>query len=269
MRIGLIFIAYQNSDYLNSVLAPWKIIKHGLFDDNGLIVEPPNKNIDLKICAISALFKEYADLGHVYDNEQTEQILKLHEESGSIDKYIIINDKPILDYQSRVAAWDYLKQFDVDYVWQLDADEFYDRSQILKAINYIQRNPEVDFFRINFKNYIGDIKDRTYVDDFKPVRIINNKNRGGINNFYFDNDIEFNDKTRTPHCAGLTIPKIIIFPEHHTWVGPKEKLIKKIEYQHRAIGTCSYKWSNELNKLTFDENYYIKYGISKPEVFKD
>src|SRR6266498_5349189 len=112
LKISLILVAYQAEEYLNSCLAPFLELKHGIRDEWNNPIKEPAENLDIKICAVSALFKEYAELFNLkYDNDKTSNILRSYEESGAIEKYIEIKDKNVLDYESRVAAWDYLKQF--------------------------------------------------------------------------------------------------------------------------------------------------------------
>lgn len=256
MNIGVVAVGYQCKD-LASILLPWFYLK-------------TSSKFNFKICAVSALFKERWDQGEVYKEypENTTSLLNAVDKK-ILDKYIQI-DQPILDYQSRVAAWDYLKQFDLDYIWELDLyDEHYTTDEIENSLKWIEENSLYDFYRINFKNYFGRPEDQTYVLDFKPVRIINNKVHGGIKNFYWDNDVEFNDGTKTPNCAGAIIPRRICNPKHLSWVGDKSFLIKKIQYQLKAINTCSYKWCLEKDKLILNDEYYNKVRLPKPEIYED
>lgn len=256
MNIAVVAVGYQCKDLVN-VLLPWFYLKN-------------SSKFNFKICAVSALFKERWDRGETYQEvpENTESLLDAVNEN-LLDRYIQI-DQPILDYQSRVAAWDYLKQFNIDYIWQLDLyDEYYTSEEILQSLEWIKENNLYDFYRVNFKNYFGRLEDKTYVLDFKPVRVINNKVHGGVKNFYWDNDIEFNDGVKTPNCAGAIIPQKVCNPKHLSWVGDKEFLTKKIQYQHNAIKTCSYKWNEEKDCLEFNDSYYNKFQIQRPIIYKD
>lgn len=255
MNIAIVGVGYQ-CPHLGEVLEPWAAArKHSEFN--------------FKICCVSALFKERQETGERYSNDLDEAFLCNLKEKGYIDEFIKTQE-PILDYQSRVLAWDYLKNFNPDYIWQLDLfDEYYSYDEIVNTCKWISDNDLYDFYRVNFKNYFGRPEDKTYVLDFKPVRIINNKNNEGIDNFYFDNDVRFNNGVRTPHCAGITLPRKICNPKHLSWVGTREQLIAKEKYQRLAIKTCSYKWDHELNKIVFDEKYYAERGLSIPIVFCD
>lgn len=273
MKIAVIAVGYQ-CERLAEVLAPWITLKQGLRDDfNNILLNRP-RNIEIKICCVSALFKERQEHGESYLNDKNSSFLNKYKESGSIDQFI--EEKlPILDYQSRNIALNYFKSinYDYDYIWQLDLyDEYYSKEEIFRTIEWIRDNEGFlyDFFRINFKNYFGKEQDKTYVLDFKPVRIINNRRNGGVKHFYFDNDVEFNNGVRTPNCSGTTFSTRICNPTHLSWIGNKKFLIDKINYQHKAIGTCSYRYNLEQDKLEFDiENYYYKYGKEIPVIYKD
>ena len=89
MRIGILLVAYQCEQYINSVLAPWSILKCGLTDDLGIQVQKPAENLEIVIVAVSAQFKGFGD-DKVYDNENTSVILNAHKRSGAIDEYIEI-----------------------------------------------------------------------------------------------------------------------------------------------------------------------------------
>jgi len=253
IKIGLIVTAYQckNLDFLDNWI---KAKKSGI--------------ADIRIAVTTALFKEYADLGAKYDNEQTELLLTSAKEDSNID-YLNVIKHPILDWQNREISLQSLKAENVDFIWQLDSDEYYSLEEIKNAIEWLKSNDLYDFYRVNFRNYIGKPEDRTYVLDFKPVRIINNRNHNGISKFYFDNDVEFNNKTRTPFCAGTAIPIRVCQPKHFSWVGSKEFLNRKIEYQKKAIGTCSYAWDVENDCLIFNKEYYNQRGIDAPAVYSE
>ncbi len=259
INIAVIMVGYKCHENLTEIMAPWndaKLIK-------------PIEGIKFHTVATTALFKEYADLGAEYDNKETEEALIDFNNAGVID-YISIIKSPILDYESRVAGWNLLKNLDIDFIWQVDLlDEYYSYDQIKATCEWLKNNDLYDFYRINFKNYFGRLEDKTYVMDFKPVRILNNRRNGGVDNFYFDNDVTFKNGAQTPRCAGITIPNRVCNPRHLSWVGDEEFLSKKIQYQHKAIKCCSYKWDEAENRLSFDEGYYKMIGQPKPMVYKD
>jgi len=268
MKIGVVVVGYR-CERLNEVLAPWVDLKHGLQDDLGGFISNKPENLDVQICWVSSVFK---DSGYgEYDNEANANILRFYEQSGAIDKFIEIKDHQIKDFESRAIAWDYLKSTNPDIVIQLDGDEFWTYKEIQKALGFVKRNPYVSCFRVRFKNYLGPIEDKTYVTDFSPLRIINNKLNGGIKQWYHDNDAEMNDGSRTETLATLTIPSQICFPAHYSWTYGKDptRIINKEKFQRKTLGVCSYKWNEKEAKLGFDMGYYMKLGVCPPEVFKD
>ena len=268
MRIGILLVAYQCEQYINSVLAPWSILKCGLTDDLGIQVQKPAENLEIVIVAVSAQFKGFGD-DKVYDNENTSVILNAHKRSGAIDEYIEIKDKQIWDFESRVAGWNYLKNKGCDLIWQLDGDEIYREREILKAIAWIKENRWVDYYRVRFKNFIGNRKDNSYVDTFCPTRIIWTNKNGGIKNFYWDNDVEYMNGSKTPDVSHSIIPKPVLFPNHHSWdyseIDGPQRVIDKIQFQKKTLGVCSYKF--EDNKLQFDDSFYLKYNVTKPIIY--
>lgn len=274
MKIACILVAYQAEEYLNSCLASWLSLKHGIRDEWNNPLLPPAEDLDIRICAVSALFKEYADLFNLkYDNEKTAAILREYEKSAAIDKFIEIKE-PILDFQSRVAGWNYLKEFNPDILIELDADEIYQRKEIIDLLKFVERNAEVDFYKIRFRNYVGSIKEKRYVENFCPVRVIRNDRNGGIKTFYWDNDIEFQNNVKTPACAGLTIPKNICFPDHKSWChndteNSKNKIKRKIKYQNKALGACSYIWNESADCLELNPDYYKRLMLDAPESLTD
>lgn len=269
IKIALIVVAYNSENYINSCLAPFLRIKHGLKSEWNEVIEKPSEEIDIKICAVSAVFKNSGYNGT--ENEKTSNILRNYEQSGAIEKYIEIKNNIIEDYESRMTAWEYLKDFDIDYVFQLDADEFWTKEQIINTINLIKRYEFTECFKIRFKNYIGKLEDKTYVDNFYPLRIINNKLNKGFKTFTWDNDGIWNNGKQTQSAASIIIPKNIAFVEHLSWIYEKDpqRIINKINFQKSNLGCCSYKWNEKENKLVFDLEYHNRYNISVPEIQKD
>jgi hypothetical protein len=253
LKIGIVAVGYQ-CENLNEILCPWIKLKN-LY---------PN---EITISITSALFKEQWDLGKTYSNNKMEKEVDSLLSNKDVDYFNIVKT-PILDFQSRNHCWENLKKHDLDLVWQLDIfDEYYSFEEIVKTINWISEENLYDTYHINFKNYIGVNKDR-YVLDFAPARINWVKKNNGIKNWYWDNWLEYNNGKKSELSSRKIIPKAICNPKHLSWVGSKEFLINKINYQHKAIGCCSYSWNNEKQDLDFDYNYYRRFNISIPEIYK-
>lgn len=265
LKIGIIAVGYQ-SEFLSSSLAPWILLKCGGCDDNGIRIEP-DSSLDIKICTVSALFKERWDMGEQYSNNKDEEMLNLLKNKGCIDKCIFVKH-PIIDFESRNYSWNYLKQFDLDLIWQLDfGDEIYSIEQIKNIITFVNKNKLIDWFKVNFKNYVGTQK--TYINGFCPPRIHWVNKNGGIDKFVWDNDLIYKNSKHANQCSNIAIPKNIAHVAHYSWCGSSEFLKKKIEYQHRCLGTCSYKWDNLTNSITFNLDFFKKNNIAIPELLSD
>jgi hypothetical protein len=254
-KIGIIAVGYQCKN-LNQILEPWIKLKK-LYNQN------------IYISVTTALFKEYWDLGKKYDNQEMENACVNLLENKDIDYFNVIKE-PILDFESRNYCWNDLKDKNLDLVWQLDLyDEHYSYEEILKTINWIENNNLYDAYRINFKNYFGNINDKKYILDFNPPRINWVKKYNNIKRWYWDNWVEYNNGQKSELLCDYTIPYTICNPKHLSWVGDKDFLLNKIKYQHKALGCCSYTWDDKEDTLKFDLNYYLKYNIPIPKVYID
>ena len=251
MKIGVIAVGYQ-SEYIIPSLAPWLLLKNGGYDNGETI--PKDPNLDIKICTTSALFKERYDAGERYENSKNEDFLKVLKSHNCIDEHFFI-DKPIVDFESRNYCLDYLRQFDLDLIWQLDfGDEIYSAEYILNAVKFIEKNKFVDWFKINFKNFTFD--EEHYLDNFAPPRVHWFNKNGGVHKFVWDNDLVYNNGLHSNQCSNIVIPKSICFPNHYSWCGSPEHLKKKIAYQMKCLGTCSFRWNDKEDKLEFNPDYY-------------
>lgn len=255
LKIGIIGVGYQ-CKHLNEILKPWIEIKN-LYPDS------------FYISITTALFKEQWELGHVYDNKEMEEEISSLLSNNKIDYFNIIKD-PILDFQSRNYCWENLKSHDLDLTWQLDLfDEYYSFDEILRTIEWINENNLYNTYRVNFKNFFGKENSKKYILDFNPPRINWVKKFGKLKNWYWDNWVEYDNGQKSEFASHYTIPTNICNPKHLSWVGDKEFLVNKINYQHKAIGCCSYKWDDLSNDLIFDLDYYKKYNKEVPKVYNE
>lgn len=253
LKIGIIGIGYQCKN-LDEILAPWLKLK-SLFPDY------------IFISITTALFKEQWELGKNYQNNEMEKQCNALLLNKKIDYFNIIK-KPILDFESRNYCWENFKNHSLDLVWQLDLfDEYYSFEEIINTIKWIEEENLYETYHINFKNYIGVNKDK-YILDFAPARINWANKNNGIKCWYWDNWLTYNNNIKSEFGSRKTIPKSICNPKHLSWVGDKEFLINKINYQNKAIGCCSYIWNEEKQDLDFNYNYYKNFNIMIPEIFK-
>lgn len=254
-KIGISAIGYECKEHLWDVLAPWRSLR----------LKYPNQFF---ISVAHGVFPETKDLGFpILSTDGTIQDLEFCYDSGIIDNLSILQE-PAYEKDIRNVTLPSLLSKDIDYLWLLDLqDEIYTEEEILRILSFINEEKFIPTFKINFKNYIFDLNQ--YIDDFVAPRIWNNKLYGGVDGFFYDNDIVFKNGSRADHLAIQTIPNRIAFIKHLSWVGSKDYLTRKIEFQKKHYGQCSYLWNNEKDCLDFDLSYYQKYNKQVPKVFRD
>jgi hypothetical protein len=254
-KIGISAIGYECKEHLWKVLAPWRELR----------TKYPNQFF---ISVAHGVFPETKSLGYpILSTDGTIEDLEICYNSGIIDSLNVFKE-PAYEKDIRNVTLPFLFSKDIDYLWLLDLqDEIYTEKEILSIISYIEEESFIPTFKINFKNYVFDINH--YVDDFIAPRIWNNKLNLGVDKFIYDNDIIFKNTLRADQLAVKIIPKNIAFVKHLSWVGSKEYLNRKIEFQKNHYGQCSYMWNNEKECLDFDLSYYQRYNIQLPNVHKD
>jgi len=251
-KIGISAIGYECAEHLDKVLAPW--------------IEFNEKHQNVIISTAHGLFPETASLGFpLLSSDATIIKLKAYEEKGLIKKFSILTE-PTFEKDIRNATLKALFDENIDYLWLLDLqDEIYTYQDILNIIKFIQRENYISYFKINFKNYVID--ESHYVDDFIAPRIWNNKINGGVKEFYYDNEILFNNGKRAEETSCIAISKNIAFIKHLSWVGSEEYLKRKIQFQKIHYGQCSYKFEN--GKLQLDNEYYARSNLLKPIIYNE
>lgn len=160
-----------------------------------------------------------------------------------------------------------------DLIWILDGDEFYTKEQVESILEYVESKPFIDVFNIPFKNYIfyGD----EYIEGFCPPRIYRSvlNNGWNFNRFYNDNDGQYLDSDGLNHklndICQKNIPKKVVNGgvKHMTWLHSKGE--QKYNYQMNYFGHCSYIWNQQTKKLEFNKDYYKKYNLPIPAIYKD
>jgi len=245
MKIGVILIAYNTSKYVDECLSSWMKLK---------------SKYDITIGCVNGMFKEYVKLG--INSEKNKLTLK-NLINYDID-YLISTSETILvdEIFSRNIILNLIKK-ETDIVWILDCDEFYTECDIENILNYISSTPEVDWYSINFKNYI--FTNKLFISGFCPPRIFRTDRNGGINEFYFDNHINYNDGTDLTKHLNYSIPRNIAWVKHYSWLSDDPRSKDKISYQnYRFSNGCNFKWNYELNCLQYDEEYFVKVNEEKP-----
>lgn len=257
MKIGISAIGYECAEHLDKVLEPWLLCKNKIGETED----------QFYISVAHGVFPETYKLGFpTLSQDGTIEKLQQYEKEKKIDYFQVLNT-PTFEKDIRNATLPFLFYNEIDILWLLDLqDEIYTEVQIYNIINYIQ-NSDKDWFKINFKNYVFD--ESTYVDDFVAPRIWKNNTNNGINQFYYDNEIIFNNGKKANELPNELIPREISFIKHLSWVGSKEYLQRKINFQKIHYGNCSYIWNDQNNKLDFNLDYYSKINKEPPIIYKD
>lgn len=263
--LGIIYCCYGNPDYVSPCLEPWLKLK---------------EELNIKIAGVHGQFKEYHDLGMEDNDFDTYQRLVNLKFENKLDflycqKSFSFDIDQKIEYKTEAEIRDiglkYLLGQNVEYVILLDNDEFYTEQNIRNIVNYVDKNPFIDWFSINFKNYVFDGK--CWIDGFCPPRIFkvdNSKHR--ISDIYWDNDINYRAKSTGDifsykSFSNKQISRNIAHIKHLTWLHTNGK--EKYEYQMKHFGHCGYKWNYETNTLEFNQEFHKKHGIPIPELNYD
>ena len=247
MKAGIIYCGYNTEEYVIDTLTPWVEAKDFF---------------DIKIAAVSVPFEEYRTLNQQQDN--TTNILKNFYKKGAIDA-LFTEPKYIKENIARNLSLEYLLQYNPEFIMLVDSDEFYTKDEIQKIFKITQDNKNIACLEINLKNYIMDGK--TWSDGFHAPRVFRNDIYDGIKEFYWDNDLVYNNGYSHNHNKGL-IPKEIVHVKHMTWLN-NEKSKLKIQYHLNHFGGCSYKWNEEKNSLEIDWQYYDYMGYKRPTIYHE
>lgn len=242
MNIGILYCGYNQLDNIQQTLDFWNNLKI------------PGYNFIVGV--VSVPFEEYKDIEHHVDNS----IDYINKTVKNNLREIITEPKFIKEKTARTICFERLSKYGIDLLWQVDSDEFYTLDNIKSILSFIEKDNSI-VFSINFKNYIFDGKH--YLDDFCPPKI--NKLTGlNILGFVDDNQVFYKNYGVLP---SKPIPKDIAFVKHLTWMNKDGK--KKVEYQLKHFGDCSYKWNSEKCELEIDLSYYVRHGYKVPNVIKE
>ena len=244
MKVGILLSAYNSENYIDRCLEPWFNLK---------------KELDITIGCNSGMYKEYISFGFKPKNKGT--LSKLV--SYDLDFLISTGPNALLgENDSKNSVLHKLKN-SCDVVWIVDSDEFYTETDIKNVINHINETPEFDWYSINFKNYT--FTEKTFMDGFCPPRIFRTDRNGGINEFYFDNHILYNDGDTFENKPNQSIPRNIAWIEHYSWLNRDLTSREKIKYQNQRFGgECAFKWNEDTKSLEFVKEFYYKRNLEPP-----
>lgn len=244
MKIGILFSAYNSEKYIDGCLTPWFNLKN---------------EFDIVIGCNSGMYSDYVNFGIEPKNKST--LKKLVE--YDLDFLISTGPKSLLDENSSKNSVLHVLKNSCDIIWILDSDEFYTENEIRNIITYIQRTPEYDWYTVNFKNLT--LTDRMFMDGFNPPRIFRTDRNGGINEFYFDNHITYNDGETFESKSHTSIPRTVAWVTHYSWLNGDIRSKEKITYQNnRFLNGCSFEWDSENNKLRFSKDFYNRVNLDIP-----
>lgn len=246
MKVGVLLAAYNSEEYIDDCLTPWFNLKDKL---------------DITIGCTSGMFSDYRKFGFKPQNRETLNKLLNYD----LDFLLTTGNNGFFNEDtSRNNILNLLKN-KCDVIWILDADEIYTENQILGIVRYVQSHPECDWFRINFKNYVFN-KD-TFINGYNPPRIFRTDRYGGIDKFYFDNHIQYNNGEKFDNKIKGTVPRNIAWVTHYTWLDDDPKVPEKVKYQnHRFANGCAYGYEN--GKLVFSKSFYNKINLELPITHK-
>ena len=244
MRIGVLLSAYNCESYVDDCLRPWFNLK---------------SVYDITVACNSGMFKPYLELGFKPKNKKTLQKLLEYD----IDYLISTGSNSLIDEdQSRNNSLNFLKK-NCDVIWIVDGDELYSETDIKNIINYINETPEFDWYSINFKNYT--FTEKTFIDGFCPPRIFRTDRNSGIDKFYFDNHILYNDGDIFENKSNQSIPRNVAWVDHYSWLNKDLRSVEKIDYQNqRFAGGCSFKWNEDTKSLEIIKEFYYNRKIEPP-----
>jgi FkbM family methyltransferase len=244
VKIGILLSAYNSEDYIDECLSPWVSLKD---------------EYDITFACVSGMYKEYLDFGFRSKNKGT--LAKLI--NYDLDFLLSTGEKSLLgENDSKNFALNVLKN-SCDLVWILDSDEFYTEGEIKNIIEYIQKNPQYDWYSVNLKN--STFEKNLWIDGFCPPRIFRTDRNRGISHFYFDNHITYNDGENFDNKPNIKIPRSVAWVKHYSWLSEDSRSREKIKYQDmRFISGCSFTFNEEDRKIYFSDRFYKERGIEEP-----
>lgn len=242
MIIGILYCGYNQLNNIKNTLCFWNNLKLD--------------NVSFIVCTVSVPFLEYKDIK--VDEDGTLSFIQSLEKDNI--KNCIFEPRFVKERIARNHAMEFLSKYDIDYLWQVDSDEYYTKENVCNIISYILETQKPSY-SVNFKNYILDGKH--YLDDF-CVSKINKAKEDRLLSFFDDNQIiHLNYGLTKP----TPIPKEVALVKHLTWLHENGK--QKVEYQLKHFGDCSYRWNSDKNELEIDLDYYKRHGYKVPNILKD
>lgn len=242
MNIGILYCGFNQIDNVKNTLPFW----------NELSIE----GVNFIVCTVSVPFLEYRQIK--FDEDDTINFIKSTNKRNI--KHSIFEPRFVKETVARNTAMHELVKYNIDYLWQVDSDEYYTLENVISILKHIEQSNNF-CFSVNFKNYIFD--GNHYLDDFCVPKINKVKDQKLLT-FFDDNQIVY-------QSFGLVrptpIPKQVALIKHLTWLHKNGK--QKVEYQLKHFGDCSYRWNEKDQKLEIDLDYYKRHGYTIPNILKE
>jgi hypothetical protein len=266
MKTGFLAAAYDCSDFLDKSLSPF--ILYSLKNNS-------------KISVVHSCFQEFFDLGNpILSKDGTHRKLTDYYNNGSIS-YLNISDKPLSEAAARNLALKPLLEAGCDTIILLDAsDELFTLKQIKEIVEYVENNPETNWFRLSLRNYY-QTENQYLADLFTPPRIWKvDCPPFKLNSFNYDNNILFEYGTDKQLVdQNILKNKTINIPiKHLSWLS-NSRSRDKILYQNTRWSSdkkptlngdgCSYKWDELTNSVQFNEIWFKKNKLPIPKVITE
>lgn len=249
MKIGIIFSLYGCEDYLDRCLSPWIKLR---------------KELNLVLTGCNGMYNDFLNYG--FKDRSHRSLIKAI--GKDLDFLVSTTGQHLWDEQnSKNYLLNYLRDRKVDLVWIVDGDEFYTEDDIIKIIDFINKNPDPDAYVVNFKNYT--IRIPYWIDGFHRETIYWMNRNGGISDFHFDVFVRYNNgKTINETQDFINIPKNVCHIEHYSWLSEDPRIPEKVIYQNgRFAGNegekCSFVY-NEFSGLGFNEKFFASRGLEIP-----
>lgn len=253
MIIGVIFVGFNTSEYLDRSLLPWVNARQTHLD-----------NHEFLISAVSVPF-----LGFEIDKvDDTTKRLKDFYSSGQID-HIICDRNPMHETDARGLALNWLVNKGVDALILVDSDEIWTPIQIVETFRFVQSNPFMTWFKVCYKNRVFS-ENQYLAEPFCPPRIFRCQKPRAIG-FWDDNNVEYLDngkKQLDRAYPNLTIPQNLVWVDHFTWLNNYRSKVK-ISYQRSRNWVCSFAWDNPQGGLIWNKDYFLARGESIPLVITE
>jgi hypothetical protein len=153
-------------------------------------------------------------------------------------------------------ALNYLLGKPVEIIVQWDSDEVATEDELRCIMGFVDAYPLITWFRLSYANLVFDEHTRL-VDPFTPPRIHRVKSGSyRVHSFSGDNDIQYGgtitrDIVSQARFPSATIPEFVAAPRHFSWLND-ERSRKKVAYQKRRWGLCSFDWDDSKGGLIFN-----------------